>query len=428
MAQSEIKRKASVERFLQRLAQRLREYREMHNYTQDELAEKLYTNKSKVSRVESGEVQPGLEFLAQLSQLYGCTLSDLIGDVEEGTESGTLTFARRSPQSKRLTQDALLDIERGMAILTALCEGQTLEDVYELPGLSQYQGNPDALFAFLHTAIISGEIVFTEVPRDVDLETQIVKIFPKLKGAVYVVDLPETMITEVIPPELVAWTAAHTILSKLENPSVVGLGYSCSLNRMCHLASPKTKQFSGTHWIPLVTYREHEESNVYAANYLAAAMKQRNHKSIAEYLPYVAPEERSTYRQLENIRRYWEKLNVAFVGGWGWTQDHNDHLPESHRLIISQLESTGRIQQLAGEFLGHFLDTNGQVIPETEAAMDQATTRIPLKDIKECVRRTGKVYFIGANQKKAAIVRVALKMGYINGLVTDSSLAKELLK
>jgi transcriptional regulator with XRE-family HTH domain len=431
MADSEIHRKDSVQRFLEKLAQRLKQYRERHGYTLEELAEKVgYSNRSSVKRLETGESKPSIEVLARLSKVYGCSLQDLIGDLEENTTGGEILFARRTPASRLVSGSVGGDIARGIQILTALISGRSLEEIYTLEGLSAFSGNRDAIFGFLRTALMSGEIAFTYIPQATDLEIRLGEKFPQVRGAVHVVDLPETMVSEALPPELVAWMAASGVLSTLDKPPRVGIGNGYTLHRMCMVTPPSVQQFSGTQWIPLITYRDEEEASLISANYSAILLKHRHYNSTAMYLPYISPSHIVSDARYEEIHRAWERLSIAFVSGYGWSNEENARVPSSYRLIYRRLEHEGRIHHLAGEFLGYVLDHEGNILGEqdTLTTMDATTTRIPLSEIQRCIQSTGKVFFVGTNRKKASIVRVALKCGYINGLVIDKSLAKELLK
>lgn len=82
--------------FNRRLAQNLVKYRKLHGLTQSELAEMIsYSNKS-VSKWERGEGVPDVYVLLSVSEIYGITLSELIG---------------QTPQSKN-TADKLKALEK----------------------------------------------------------------------------------------------------------------------------------------------------------------------------------------------------------------------------------------------------------------------------------------------------------------------------
>ena len=425
MANTYHRRNDTIESFLERLADRLRTYRKTYDFSLEELAEELgYANKSSIARLENNDSQPSIEVLARLSQLYKCALSDLIGELEEEPASGWLTFVRRLPHSNLLTAESRSDIQHGIDVLRGIIDGKKLDELYELPGLSRYRGNREVLFAFLRTALVSGEIIFTQIPFATALEERLVKKYPQLRGAAHVVDLSRTDISEALPPELVAWAAAHYVMPELRQPSRVGFGYGYTLHRMCRLAPPSVEQFLRTRWIPLMAFSGEEDAIATSANHQAAFMQQHHYFSEAVHLPYVPPDERASHPGLENIRRHWEQLNVALVSGFGWNKAINHRVASSYRQIYRRLEDSGQIDTVVGEFLGYILDKNGNSIIEEET--DKATTRIPLEDIRRCAQED-KVYFVGYGVQKAPVVRVILKKGYISGLVTDSGIAEELL-
>lgn len=58
----------------------LKELRQRHNMTQDQLAEKLAVTRQAVSRWENGESVPNPETLKQLSALFDTSINHLLGD------------------------------------------------------------------------------------------------------------------------------------------------------------------------------------------------------------------------------------------------------------------------------------------------------------------------------------------------------------
>ena len=52
--------------------------RKSHNYTQDDLAQKLDISRQAVSKWETGAAIPDLEVLLKISKLYGITINDIL--------------------------------------------------------------------------------------------------------------------------------------------------------------------------------------------------------------------------------------------------------------------------------------------------------------------------------------------------------------
>ena len=64
------------------IAQRLAELRRERGFSQEGLAEQLGLSRQAVSKWERGEGLPDVYILAQIAQLYGVTVSNLIGEEE----------------------------------------------------------------------------------------------------------------------------------------------------------------------------------------------------------------------------------------------------------------------------------------------------------------------------------------------------------
>lgn len=82
------------------ISQRLLEMRKKNNYTQQELAEKLYTSDSVISKWERGESSPQLGMLVGIAEIYDITLSELVGDKD--TLSEVKSYWGKSCYRKRL--------------------------------------------------------------------------------------------------------------------------------------------------------------------------------------------------------------------------------------------------------------------------------------------------------------------------------------
>ena len=69
------------------IAENLAFYRKLHALTQSEIAEAIgYSDKS-VSKWERGEGIPDILVLLELSEIYGITVSELIGQTEKSKET-----------------------------------------------------------------------------------------------------------------------------------------------------------------------------------------------------------------------------------------------------------------------------------------------------------------------------------------------------
>lgn len=61
---------------------RLKQYRQENNLTQDELAEKLFVSRQAISKYETGRGYPAIDVMMQLSKLMGISLDELISKEE----------------------------------------------------------------------------------------------------------------------------------------------------------------------------------------------------------------------------------------------------------------------------------------------------------------------------------------------------------
>ena len=57
----------------------LKNLREKHNLTQEQMAERVHTTRQAISRWETGETQPNTEMLKTLSKEFGVTINTLLG-------------------------------------------------------------------------------------------------------------------------------------------------------------------------------------------------------------------------------------------------------------------------------------------------------------------------------------------------------------
>ena len=61
-----------------KVSNQIKKYRKNAEMTQTELAEKLYTTRQTVSKWEQGTIEPNIDMLIQLAQLFDVTVDDLV--------------------------------------------------------------------------------------------------------------------------------------------------------------------------------------------------------------------------------------------------------------------------------------------------------------------------------------------------------------
>jgi len=65
------------------LGENLRRLRESSGLSQDEVARELFLSRQSVSKWENDGAEPGVESLKALSRLYGVTIDELVGNIQE---------------------------------------------------------------------------------------------------------------------------------------------------------------------------------------------------------------------------------------------------------------------------------------------------------------------------------------------------------
>ena len=88
------------------LAERLKELRIKSNYSQREVAQKLYVSPSIISGYETGERTPSVESLLALSCIYRCSTDYLLGK-ETVTQSDILDVSGLTEQQVRVLIDLI---------------------------------------------------------------------------------------------------------------------------------------------------------------------------------------------------------------------------------------------------------------------------------------------------------------------------------
>lgn len=88
----------------------LRRLRKIHQYTQEELAEKLNVSRQSVAKWENGESTPDIDSCIKLAKLYNVRLDDLVNHSEE--KSGIIV-----PPKGKFFFGAVVVGERGQIVI-----------------------------------------------------------------------------------------------------------------------------------------------------------------------------------------------------------------------------------------------------------------------------------------------------------------------
>ncbi len=105
----------------------LKSLRIEHNLTQSELAKKIKLSKANVSKYEAGLVEPSLETLTLIANLFNVSTDYLLGQTDiknpsaensEGVGENIVTFSRDGVTvTKKLTADDLATVARMIELL-----------------------------------------------------------------------------------------------------------------------------------------------------------------------------------------------------------------------------------------------------------------------------------------------------------------------
>ena len=66
------------------LNEKIRVLREMHNWSQEEMAERVHMSKNGYAKIERGETKPNLDRLTQIAHVFGMDLIELININDKG--------------------------------------------------------------------------------------------------------------------------------------------------------------------------------------------------------------------------------------------------------------------------------------------------------------------------------------------------------
>lgn len=76
-----------------RLAEQIRKYRKSSGLTQESLAEKLNTTRQSVSKWEQGSLEPNIQMLNNLAELFGVSLDNLVNGKDGLEDSDDKDYA-----------------------------------------------------------------------------------------------------------------------------------------------------------------------------------------------------------------------------------------------------------------------------------------------------------------------------------------------
>lgn len=123
-------------------------------------------------------------------------------------------------------------------------------------------------------------------------------------------------------------------------------------------------------------------------------------------------------KNVGKVAELWKKVNIAIVGIGGPLSD-SSYVPASYHsdADITVLKEGGQV----GDILSHFLRKDGKLC---SPLLSKRVVGISLEELK----RIGRVVAVAGSLRKKETILAALRGRYIDILVTDDNVAKEILK
>lgn len=129
------------------LNKKLQELRKQNNFTQQELAEKLYVSRTAVSKWESGRGYPNIDSLKAIARFFGVTVDELLSS-EELLDLAQEDSRQREVFLRDLTW-GLLDLGMGLLFFLPLFAAKEGETVKSFSLLALTNAKPYLQVAFL---------------------------------------------------------------------------------------------------------------------------------------------------------------------------------------------------------------------------------------------------------------------------------------
>lgn len=107
--------------------ERLKEYRRIHDLTQQELGEKVGVTKQAISRYESSPRVPNIVIASRFAEVMGVSLSWLSGEDEEGIISAPTSAPALSPNRRALLELAETATDEEVNMLLRLAKAVLAE-------------------------------------------------------------------------------------------------------------------------------------------------------------------------------------------------------------------------------------------------------------------------------------------------------------
>lgn len=294
-------------------------------------------------------------------------------------------------------------------------------------------------------ALRSGALSLMKVPRHEELEEELKRKFPRIESA-YVANVSPQIGGTLVRTELVVFLAATEVMPYLKVKHA-GIGGGYTMLRLAEQAYPTDKQFGTTQWMPLNRFKEnpidthspHHVASILAHHYSTKTHTLSLRSMIDSHDSHRQNDETKFLEVFDDVHALLMSVNGP---GRGDNQAYNsgtdkqsfqwrsaDFQKVSNFFpVIRLIEQRDLYHQIAGEFVGHILDDNGQSLGEdVERELDKISERVRLSLLKQVPLR-GKSIVVGARGYKARPILMGIRNNMFNSLVIDSEIAMKILE
>ena len=442
--------------YAEEIGKRLREMRTEKDVSQEELAEQLGVSDSTIGRWEGGRAIPDGEKIYKLCKLFRCSperlLRTYVKDNDEHLEQGSgLNWRVTEPYSIRSRLDQQRfdeEINHAVEIFRLIAgHGMGFQDIQRSQKFEGY--NDDRLRQLVKVALLSSAIQLVNVNRDNALEQELIREFkPQLRQCFIAKTSLQSdpLVDATIRTEAVAFLAVKHALPSLPPHGRVGLTGGTTISRFVDLLPAASPELI-LEWYPLLAVPQQKERSGLSANSVITRLLYKQPGARGYRLSYVEPEYREGHlldglsqysRQfIFNARNVLERartVSAAFISVGTpeyqyQTTDAHLGLPELWPAVMDLNQEYQ--EQCVGDVLLSLVNEIGERVGEHKdhTANDAVVYSVGLDSLRH-IAEVGAVWVLAARsgKGKARVIKAALKGCYINSIVVDATIAKELLE
>ncbi|WP_075979970.1 sugar-binding transcriptional regulator [Bacillus massilinigeriensis] len=227
--------------------------------------------------------------------------------------------------------------------------------------------------------------------------------------------------TEEEKEENVAEEAASYLKRIIKKNDVVGVSWGSTLRKM--IGKIQRVKMTDATFVPLAGGPSHVHSLYHVNTIVYDLARHFNGKSI--FINATVVQETKELRDgimnskyFEEIKNYWENLDVALVGIGGPLSAKSS---EWRDLLTNEDREELKLREAIGDCCCQFIDQDGKIL---KGNLYNRTVSVRLEQLKETPYSIG----VARGKQKSRSILAMLKKQYINVLITDEETALEILK